>query len=137
MISFFYETSFGIENASSWKNKISVVCREEGYSIEALNYIFCDDHYLLQINKEYLQHDYFTDVIGFQYSSGLALEGDIYISIERVKENAEENGVDFEIEMARVMIHGVLHFMGYEDKTKEKAMLMRLAEDKYLAEFCK
>ena len=90
---------------------------------------------MLQINIEYLQHDYYTDVIGFQYSEGNSLSGDIYISIDRIRENAIENNVSFEKELARVIIHGILHFMNYKDKTDEQAVEMRNIEDKYLSFF--
>jgi len=135
MISFFYETDFEISNENSWNTWLESVVEKEGFELDEINYIFCDDEYLLQINIEYLQHDYYTDVIGFQYSEGKNLTGDIYISIDRVKENASENTVSFKKELARVMIHGILHFMNYKDKTAEEIEKMRRAEDKYLSFF--
>lgn|SRR5690606_5907171 len=135
MIAFFYETDFLIPNDCQWKNWLNSVIEKEGFNTTEINYIFCDDEYLLQINIEYLQHDYYTDVIGFQYSQGNSLSGDIYISIDRVRENAIEHSVSFEKELARVMVHGVLHFMDYKDKTEEEAAQMRKAEDKSLSFF--
>ena len=135
MISFFYETDFKISKAVNWKKWIESAVKSEGFETDEINYIFCDDEYLLQINQDYLQHDYYTDVIGFQYSEGKELSGDIYISVERIEDNAQKNSVDFKNELARVVIHGILHFMNYKDKTPEDAEKMRKAEDKYIALF--
>lgn len=132
MISLFYETDFMLEKESILTNWIDNSVKEEGYATKELNYIFCTDEYLLDINIQHLQHDYYTDVIGFQYTHGKQLSGDIYISIDRIKENALIHKVSFEMELARVMIHGVLHFMKYKDNTEEEAKRMRNAEDKYL-----
>jgi len=135
MISFFYETDFEISNETIWNNWLESAMEKEGFEPGEINYIFCDDEYLLQINIQYLQHDYYTDVIGFQYSEGKALSGDIYISVDRVKENAVDNNVSFKKELARVMIHGILHFMNYKDKTAKEIEKMRNAENKYLSFF--
>ena len=132
MISFFYETKFKLNQIRLWKLWIKQCVEAENYKVGDLNYIFCDDEYLLQINREYLNHDYYTDVIGFQYSDGKELAGDIYISIERIAENAKENRVKFHQELARVMIHGVLHFMNYRDKSEKEAKKMRELENKYI-----
>jgi|SRR5690606_31924576 len=132
MISFFYETDFKLTKPKTWKDKIQEVVKLEGHETGEINYIFCDDAYLLKINQDFLQHDYYTDVIGFQYSESGPLIGDIYISVERIQENADTNQVSFENELARVMIHGILHFMGYKDKTPEDAEKMRAGENKYL-----
>ena len=134
MISFFYETDFKVKNTRAWKSWIKSSIEAEGFQAGQINYIFCDDEYLLNINREYLQHDYYTDVIGFQYSEGKQLNGDIYISIDRIKENALDNNVDFQNELARVMIHGILHFMNYSDKTASEANKMREAENRYITE---
>lgn len=133
MISFFYETDFKINKPRSWKNWLKESIHQEGFTIGDVNYIFCDDEYLLQINKEYLQHDYYTDVIGFQYSEGKELSGDIYISIERIKDHAEVNKIEFKNELARVVIHGVLHFMNYKDKSEKEAQKMREMENHYIS----
>lgn len=135
MISFFYETEFEIKDSKTWERKIKDLTNEEGFEIGEINYIFCDDEYLLKINQEYLQHDYYTDIIGFQYTYESPLMGDIYISIERIKENAKKNDVSFENELARVMIHGILHFVGFKDKTPEDTIKMREVENKYLTLF--
>lgn len=132
---FFNETDFEFNKPDEWQNWIESAVREEGFETDNINYIFCSDDYLLQINIQYLQHDYYTDVIGFQYSEGKRLSGDIYISIDRITENAVENSVSFEKELARVMIHGILHFMNYKDKEDKDVIEMRKAEDKYLAFF--
>ena len=135
MISFFYETEFKLSKPKSWKEKIQKLVELEGFSIGEVNYIFCDDAYLLKINQDFLQHDYYTDVIGFQYSENGPLIGDIYISIERIEDNAQNNGVSFQNELSRVIIHGILHFMGYKDKTPEDELKMRERENKYLEFF--
>lgn len=132
MISFFYETDFKINKPRTWKNWIKESAANEGFKIGDINYIFCDDEYLLQINKDYLQHDYYTDVIGFQYSEGKELSGDIYISVTRIEDNAEQNQIDFKNELARVVIHGILHFMNYKDKTNQEAKKMRDLESHYI-----
>lgn len=135
MIMFFNETDFKFDKAEAWQDWVEAAVNEEGFETDKINYIFCSDDYLLQINIQYLQHDYYTDVLGFQYSEGRKLSGDIYISIDRVSENAIENAVSFEKELARVMIHGILHFMNYKDKNEEDIKAMRNAENKYLAFF--
>jgi rRNA maturation RNase YbeY len=135
MISFFYETDFKLSKPAKWRKFLSECIKSEGFEAEEINYIFCGDEYLLKINRDFLQHDYYTDVIGFQYSEARQLSGDIYISIERVQENAKENRVGFENELARVMIHGVLHFMNYKDKSAADAKKMKNAENKYLELF--
>lgn len=133
MISFFYETDFKINKPRTWKNWLKESVANEGFKIGDINYIFCDDEYLLQINKEYLDHDYYTDVIGFQYSEGNVISGDIYISVDRIEDNAEQNQIDFKNELARVIIHGILHFMNYKDKTDAEAKKMREMESHYIS----
>lgn len=132
MISFFYETDFKINKPRTWKNWIKESAANEGFTIGDINYIFRDDEYLLQINKDYLQHDYYTDVIGFQYSEGKELSGDIYISVERIEDNARQNEIEFNNELARVIIHGILHFMNYKDKSDADAKKMRSLESFYI-----
>lgn len=135
MIELFYETDFTIENEFIFLKWIKKVVEKENYKIQEINYIFCDDEYLLELNKKFLNHDYYTDVIGFQNSKGKLISGDIFISIDRVKDNAKINKVPFQNELARVMIHGILHFMKYNDTTNEEEIKMRKTEDKYLAFF--
>jgi len=103
----------------------------EAKDLESLNIIFCSDDFLLNINQEYLNHDYYTDIITFDYSSD-KVEGELYISIDRVRENAKDLGISFNHELHRVIIHGVLHLCGYKDKSEEEEKLMRLKEDTYL-----
>lgn len=107
---------------------------EEQNKLESINFIFCNDEYLHQINLEYLQHDNFTDIITFPYNTQ-PIEGDIFISIERVRENAQQYQVAFERELHRVMVHGVLHLLGYLDKSKEEKEQMTQKEDYYLKLF--
>jgi len=98
-----------------------------------INYIFCDDAYLLEKNIKYLKHNTLTDVISFDYTMGKLISGDIFISVERVKENAASYNVSFKDELHRVIIHGVLHYCGYNDKTAEEKIQMRAKEDYYLS----
>jgi probable rRNA maturation factor len=107
--------------------------KKEGFSIKDLNYIFCSDDYLLSINQEHLKHDYYTDIISFDYTEKQLISGDIFISIDRVKDNAKTYNQEFIKELYRVMIHGVLHFMGYKDKTTNEKQVMRAKEDAFVA----
>ena len=129
MITFNSETTFNLQNEAKTTTWIERVVVSEGFAIGEINYIFCDDIYLNHINKEFLKHDSFTDIISFDYSLGKQINGDIYISIDRVLDNAEKYNVTFENELRRVMIHGVLHYMGYKDKTTEEKKVMRLKEN--------
>lgn len=112
-------------------NWIKHVIELEDGQLNFLNYIFCSDRYLLQLNQEYLQHDTLTDIITFHYSEE-AIESDIFISVERVRENAKSLGTEFAVELKRVMVHGVLHLLGYPDKTEEEKQRMREKEDAML-----
>ena len=129
MITFNSETSFTLKNQNKLVKWIGDVVSSEGFQVGEINYIFCDDSYLNKINQEFLNHDTFTDVISFDFTLGKEVGGDIFISIERVIENAEKFNEVFENELHRVMIHGILHFMGYKDKTKKEKTLMRTKED--------
>ena len=129
MITFNSETSFTLKNQKKLVKWIGDVVSSEGFQVGEINYIFCDDSYLNKINQEFLNHDTFTDIISFDYTLGKEVGGDIFISIERVLENAEEFNEVFENELHRVMIHGILHFIGYKDKTKKDKTLMRTKED--------
>ena len=101
-----------------------------GYRVQELNYVFCSDEYLFQMNVDYLNHDTYTDIITFDNSEKMhALEGDIFISIDRVRENAKTHTTDEDSELTRVLAHGLLHLMGYKDKSKEEASLMRKKEE--------
>lgn len=105
---------------------------DEAKKVNKINYIFCSDTYLLEINKKYLTHNFFTDIISFDLSEGEAVTGEIYISIDRVKENAIIHSASFRKELLRVILHGVLHLCGYKDKKKSEITLMRKKEDYYL-----
>jgi rRNA maturation RNase YbeY len=135
MISFNYETDFQLVNETRFSNWISKVVESENKSEGEINYIFCDDDYLLSLNQEYLNHDTLTDIISFDYSVGNQLHGDIFISVERVKENAVEFKVDFMEELKRVIIHGVLHYCGYKDKSLKETAIMRQKEDEKIKMF--
>jgi len=135
MISFNYELEFQLENEELFSSWISNVISSENKKEGDINYIFCDDEYILEINKQYLDHDYYTDIISFDYSVGNELYGDIFVSIERVRENAVEFDVTFDEELKRVLAHGVLHYCGYKDKTEEEELIMRSKEDEKIKMF--
>ena len=115
---------------TSW---ISDTIVNEAFKEGDINFIFCGDDYLLDINVKYLKHNALTDIISFDYSLGKKLSGDIFISVDRVKDNSVKYEVNFDDELHRVIIHGILHFCGYKDKTKEDKRLMRKKEDYYLS----
>jgi len=129
MIEFHYELEFTLKDTPKYITWIQGICASEGFAVKELNYIFCDDRYLLEINKKYLNHDTFTDIITFDYTENTFVSGDIYISIERVAENSLTYGVSLENELLRVMAHGVLHLMGFKDKGDEHIALMRKKEE--------
>ena len=133
MISFNYETEFSLNNETQFSTWISKTISEENCKEGEINYIFCSDDYLLKLNLDFPKHDTLTDIISFDYSVGKELHGDIYISVERVKENAKDFNETFTDEIARVIIHGVLHFCGYKDKTNDEEKLMRSKENYYLS----
>lgn len=128
---FFDEVSPWLPDRSSLKKFIESIFKKEGYKLGSLNYIFCTDKRLLQINRDYLRHDYYTDIITFGLTQN-PIEGEIYISIDRVKDNARQLGVSFKSELHRVIFHGALHLCGYGDKSKAESKLMRTKEDQYL-----
>lgn len=132
MISFSAETSFELSNPQLTGAWLGSIISQEGYSEGEVSVVFCDDKYLFKLNVEFLNHDTLTDVIGFNYSLSNEIHGEIYISIDRVEDNAEEFSQSFETELLRVMAHGVLHFCGYNDKTDLESSLMRLKENFYL-----
>ncbi len=133
MISFNYETDFRLQDETRISNWITSVIVQEKFNEGEINYIFCDDEYLLKLNIEFLDHDTLTDIISFDYTLGKQINGDIYISVERVHENANDFDVDFDTELNRVMVHGVLHYCGYKDKSEEDEKAMRLKENYYLS----
>lgn len=135
MINYFTEElEFELQQADSVSRWISQVVGDESKGLSSLTYIFCTDDYLLSINKQHLDHDFYTDVITFDYSDGSpTLSGDIFISIDRVKDNAKQLSETFNNELHRVMVHGVLHLCGYKDKTEGEEKEMRMKEDHYLS----
>ena len=135
MISFNYETEFELPNEDQLSNWLSQVILSENKKEGDINYIFCDDEYLLNINEQYLDHDTLTDIISFDYTVGNELHGDIFISIERVRENAQDFNVTFDEELKRVLAHGILHYCGFKDKSEEDEQLMRQKEDEKIKMF--
>lgn len=126
-------SSFRLPHPRKTQNWIKAVVEKEGCQLGELNYVFCSDKYLLGINKRFLNHDTYTDIITFGMAEGSLIEGEIYISVPRVRENAKTQGTTFQDEMDRVIIHGVLHLVGYSDKTPRKKALMRKKEDACLS----
>lgn len=135
MISYTYELPFQLTNEVAYTNWIAAVINSEFKSEGEINYIFCTDDYLLNINVQYLNHDTLTDIISFDYSVGNLLQGDIFISIDRVIDNADDFNVSFEDELKRVMIHGILHYCGYKDKSIKDESLMRSKEEEKMSMF--
>ena len=134
-INFYSENDFDLEDHNRYSSWLERVILSEDKKLEEISYIFCDDEYLLNINQEYLDHDTYTDIITFDYCVGNILQADIYISTERVKENAESFQVDFDEELRRVLSHGILHLCGYKDKTVAQAEIMRGKEEEKMKLF--
>ena len=135
MILFNSETDFNLSDEDKYIDWISSSIESESLSVGEINYIFCDDEYLHKINVDYLNHDTLTDIISFDYSQGDVVSGDIFISVERVKDNAQDFNVTFDNELLRVMIHGIMHYCGYKDKSEDEAEVMRSKEDYYMSKF--
>lgn len=135
MINFNYETDFELFDEKAIGDWLSSVIVSEDKKEGDINYIFCDDDYLLEINQQYLDHDTLTDIISFDYSVGKELHGDIFVSVERVKENAVDFAVSFEDELLRVLSHGILHYCGYKDKSEADEVVMRQKEDEKIKMF--
>lgn len=123
------DTDYLPENQEHLTRWITSVIEAEGKIPAAISFIFCSDEYLLRMNVEHLQHDYYTDIITFDYCEGAVISGDLFISVDRVRENASELQVPFEDELHRVMVHGVLHLLGYGDKTEAEQRAIRQKED--------
>ena len=132
MIFYNYETDFNISDEEKTSLWIQACVENEAHELGEINYVFCDDYYLHKINVEFLQHDTLTDIISFDYTMGKLVGGDIFISTQRVEENAKEFKIPFKEELHRVIIHGVLHYMGYKDKTDSEKQLMRDKENSCL-----
>lgn len=135
MISFNYESDFTLDNEEIYASWIETIIKSENKNLGEISYIFCDDDYLHNINMQYLNHDTLTDIISFDYSEGDVISGDIFISVERVQDNANDFKVTFEEELKRVLAHGVLHYCGYKDKTDSEALVMRTKEEEKIKLF--
>lgn len=135
IINFYSENNFSLSEERQYEEWLKGVIFSEDKKIGEISFIFCDDEYLLEINQKYLDHDTYTDIISFDNSVGNILGGDIFISTERVMENAENFNVSFDEELKRVMVHGVLHFCGYKDKTTEEKDMMRSKEEEKMKMF--
>lgn len=135
MIDFNYEIDFALDDEVYFTDWITSVIVSEGFQVGPLNYIFCSDDYLLKVNLDYLNHDTYTDIITFDYCEGQQVSGDIFVSIDRVRENAKSFEVSFKNELLRVMAHGLLHLMNYKDKTEEDRLLMRSKENEKIKMF--
>ncbi|RNA61018.1 rRNA maturation RNase YbeY [Chryseobacterium nematophagum] len=134
MIHFFYENLPQSVN-TDYKKWLEDIILSEEKKLGEINYIFCDDDYLLKINQDYLQHDYYTDIITFDYVKGKTISGEIFVSLQRISDNASTLSKEYEEELRRVLAHGILHLSGYKDKTEEEEQVMRSKEDFYLAKY--
>ena len=134
MISYFFEDTDFIFKGKALNNRwLKIVTESEIRRLGQISIIFCSDNYILDINQRFLQHDYFTDIITFDYCEGDRLSGDLFISVDSVRENAIEYGSSFNDELNRVMVHGILHLIGYDDHTDEDIRQMRSKENYYLS----
>ncbi|MCI5716557.1 MAG: rRNA maturation RNase YbeY [Candidatus Onthomorpha sp.] len=131
-IQFSFQTNYPLKSRTKIKQWIKQVIEAKGKKTGNITYIFCDDEYLLEVNKQYLQHDYYTDVITFDYVENDLISGDIFISTDRVRENALAFGSSETEELHRVIIHGALHLLGLKDKSEKEASQMRQAENEAL-----
>ena len=134
-IEYVYNTSFSLDNENKVSKWLKKAVESEGFFVGDIVYAFFNDNDLKELNIKHLNHDFFTDVISFNDSEGDVLSGNIAVSVDRVKENAVEFKSSFDDEMMRVMVHGLLHFMGYEDSSQEETLLMRSKEDDNLKMF--
>ena len=135
MISFNYESDFTLEQEDNYASWIETIIESENKILGEISYIFCDDEYLHTINMQYLNHDTLTDIISFDYTEGDIISGDIFVSIERVIDNAKDFNVPFDEEFKRVLAHGVLHYCGYKDKSDADALVMRSKEEEKIKLF--
>ena len=134
MIQFFYENLPETVNAD-YTNWLEEIILSEEKKLGEINYIFCDDEYLLKINQDYLQHDYYTDIITFDSVKGKTISGEIFVSLQRISDNASTLSKNYEEELRRVLAHGILHLCGYKDKTEDEETEMRRKEDFYIAKY--
>lgn len=138
MINYFFEdTNFKFNKRRATSKWLKSAIALENKKLGDISIIYCSDDYLLEINKQYLSHDYYTDVITFNYCEGDLISGDIFISVDTIKANAEEYGASFVNELCRVMVHGILHLIGYDDDCESNQLIMRQKEDFYLERYDK
>lgn len=135
MVQFFFENIEEITIQPLTKDWLHNLITTENKKLGEINYIFCDDEHLLQVNRDFLQHDYYTDVITFDYVKGKTISADIFVSLPRISDNAKSLSKDFNSELLRVLAHGVLHLCGYKDKSEYEILEMRSKEDYYLSIF--
>lgn len=135
LINFFSEKkTFEVDHKDKLRLLLKEVCKQENAQLSFINCVFCSDEYLLQINKKHLKHNFLTDIITFDFSEKKdQIEGDLYISVDRVKENAKKYGDTFKTETIRVVLHGLLHLIGYKDKSEKEKKRMRVLENKYVS----
>ena len=133
MIEYNFVGKFAVKEEEKISDWVAFVLDQEEKELGEINYIFCDDDYLQEINIKTLNHNTLTDIISFDYTIGDVVSGDIYISYERVRENADQLGLEFTDELHRVMVHGILHYCGYQDKDEKDKLTMRSKEDYYLS----
>ena len=135
MISFLFEINYKLSKRKKIKEWLCSIAQEEGSAIEQLSFLFVNDETILNYNKKYLSHNYYTDIITFNNSENTKISGDVIISLERVMENANKFDVSIEEELRRVMVHGLLHLLGYDDKNKKELKKIREKENHYLKKF--
>ena len=135
MISFNYESDFSLEQEDVFASWIKTIVESENKILGEISYIFCDDEFLHSINMQYLNHDTLTDIISFDYTEGDIISGDIFVSVERVEDNANDYNVTFDEELKRVLAHGILHYCGYKDKSDSDALIMRTKEEEKIKLF--
>ena len=134
MISYYFEDTDFVFKGKTLNNRwLKLVAESEIRRIGQISIIFCSDNYILDVNQKYLQHDYFTDIITFDYCEGYKISGDLFISVDTVRDNAVEYGTEFADELNRVIVHGVLHLIGYDDHEEEDIKEMRAKENYYLS----
>jgi rRNA maturation RNase YbeY len=134
-IHFFFQSKMHLAERRKLKAFLPILFKKEGKSIESLIYVFCSDKYLLKINQTFLKHNYYTDTLTFDFSKSREIEGEIYISVDRVRQNAKEFKININLEFLRVIFHGALHLCGYADKTKLQKQKMRKKENEYLLRY--
>jgi rRNA maturation RNase YbeY len=133
MITYTSENNFKLNDKNELSKWVEFTIHQEDKDLGEINYIFCDDNYLHNVNVKTLKHNTLTDIISFDYTTGNLISGDIYISVDRVKDNAGDIGIEFRDELHRVMVHGILHYCGFNDKLNDDKQLMRSKEDYYLS----